>query len=669
MAEPPLEQQKPQRVVTWRALLAGTLCALFVAVGAPFGSLKLRSATMALDFSVPAAVFTMFLLAIIVSLVRVCFGGRSILNRGEMLVAYAMMAVSCAICTMGLTAYLVPMVGALRYYASPENQWDKVLLPHTPPWLMPPTSGEAAKAIDYLYEGLPSRLTAAEIAGLYKAWIPPLFWWGIFLLALYATSVCLMAIFRKQWVEHERITFPLAQLPLELAREPVSRNERVCPIFKDPMLWIGFAIPFLLCAMAALPKYFDFLTGLKPVLQWRASLMEKQWVLGFRISWQTIGLAYLLSADVALCIWFFGLAGSFYTGLSKLLAFQSAEKLGIYGAARYPDLAHFGMGAMIALVLLRLWIGRRHLIGVVRKAFGLSTDVDDSHEPMSYFWAFWGTVIGFAVMAWWLTASGFPFLISLLILFAAFVGFVGLTRVIAESGIPVSIVPMISSDFVVSAVGTSAIGREGLIALPWTWVWAGDVRTFVMCSAAHGMRACAERRRSYRGLFFAMMLAVVVAMVASVAITITFAYQEGGVNLQGWFFRSGPKYPFDFARDLVTRLDAGKPRPPNLRGWVATGIGAAAMVCFTVARHRFVWWPFNPVGLPVSVVAWTHQLWFSIFLAWVVKTRVLRYGGPRLYRRLRPMFLGLVLGQYAGAAFWIMVDGLCGVTGNRTSWI
>ena len=660
-----LEPGGPQRVVTWRALVAGTICSVFIAAGAPYGCLKLKSATMALDFSLPAAVFTMFVLVVIVNVMRVFSRGRSLLNRGEMLVAFAMMAVSCAVCTMGLTAYLLPMVGTPLYYMTPANRWEEILLPHTPSWLMLPTTGEAGNAIKYFYVGLPSYFSREDRLALYWVWVPTLVWWGIFLLALYASSICLMGIFRKQWVEHERIGFPLAQLPMELAADPRTREERFCPLLKNPMLWIGFAVPFIYCALAALPAYFELLAGMRPRLTWSLRLLQDQWVCHFRLSWQTLGLAYLLSADVGLCLWLFGLLGSLYHGLSKLLAFQSSEKLGIYGAAPYPDLGHFAMGAMIALVALRLWIGRKHLIGVLRKALFMKTEVSDRHEPMSYFSAVWGSVAGAIVMTVWLCLSGFPVHIALLILFAAFVGFVGLTRIIAESGMPVSIVPLISSDFVVSAVGTSAIGRQGLVALPWTYVWNGDVRTFVMCSSAHGMRVCSGRNRTYRGLFGAMMLAVVVSLIASVAMTLKLAYEEGGVNLQGWFFKSGPQKPFEFAN----RLLQGKARPPNVRGWIATGIGAGAMVLLTLARHRFAWWPVNPVGLPIAVVLWTQYLWFSIFIAWIIKTRVLKYGGPRLYKKLRPMFLGLVLGQYTGAVFWLVVDAFAGVTGNRTFWI
>jgi hypothetical protein len=37
--------------------------------------------------------------------------------------------------------------------------------------------------------------------------------------------------------------------------------------------------------------------------------------------------------------------------------------------------------------------------------------------------------------------------------------------------------------------------------------------------------------------------------------------------------------------------------------------------------------------------------------------------------KLRPLFLGLVLGQYAGAVFWIVVDAIAGTSGNRVFWM
>ena len=62
-------------------------------------------------------------------------------------------------------------------------------------------------------------------------------------------------------------------------------------------------------------------------------------------------------------------------------------------------------------------------------------------------------------------------------------------------------------------------------------------------------------------------------------------------------------------------------------------------------------------------------MFFSVFLAWLFKTVVLRYGGPGLYLRTRPFFLGLILGQFVTAGVWYVVDHFTGTSGNPVmSW-
>ncbi len=42
----------------------------------------------------------------------------------------------------------------------------------------------------------------------------------------------------------------------------------------------------------------------------------------------------------------------------------------------------------------------------------------------------------------------------------------------------------------------------------------------------------------------------------------------------------------------------------------------------------------------------------------------LRLGGPRLYRKARRFFIGVVLGSFAAGGVWAVVDTLTGSTGN-----
>lgn len=83
-----------------------------------------------------------------------------------------------------------------------------------------------------------------------------------------------------------------------------------------------------------------------------------------------------------------------------------------------------------------------------------------------------------------------------------------------------------------------------------------------------------------------------------------------------------------------------------------------AMVLLMLARQHFVWWPFHPIGFPVSVAM--HKMFVSVLVAWILKTLILKYGGPRMFIKLRPFFLGLVLGEFFPVGFLILLDALVG---------
>ena len=104
-----------------------------------------------------------------------------------------------------------------------------------------------------------------------------------------------------------------------------------------------------------------------------------------------------------------------------------------------------------------------------------------------------------------------------------------------------------------------------------------------------------------------------------------------------------------------------------LRSGMATG-GAVMLALYWVRAH-VLWFPIHPIGWAVSQMMLTRQIWFSVFLAWLVKSVLMRYGGPRLLRAVRPFFLGLILGQFGAVAFWLMVDWLAGEHGRNLYWV
>jgi hypothetical protein len=192
-----------------------------------------------------------------------------------------------------------------------------------------------------------------------------------------------------------------------------------------------------------------------------------------------------------------------------------------------------------------------------------------------------------------------------------------------------------------------------------TFSWATDVRTLVMASTANGLKlADATGMRTYR-FFLAFILAIIVGLVSSTWAVLTLAYTHGGINLSGWQFIGLP----GFTGDWMT-LHLGNPSSMAVWHMVFTCIGGALAALFLFLRHRFLWWPLHPIGLAVGSTLPMYFVWFSVMLAWLFKWVILKYGGAGVYRKVRPLFLGLILGDFGSAGLWLVIDGIAGWPGH-----
>jgi len=72
--------------------------------------------------------------------------------------------------------------------------------------------------------------------------------------------------------------------------------------------------------------------------------------------------------------------------------------------------------------------------------------------------------------------------------------------------------------------------------------------------------------------------------------------------------------------------------------------------------YRIPGWPIHPIGLTIGYTHPTAMIAFSVFIAWVAKGLILRFGGRPLYNRGKPLFLGLILGYFTGLALGVFVD-------------
>ena len=637
--------------VTFKSFMMGMLCSFLIAVGAPYGDMIPKTAGMATDAFTPGAIFLLFALVGVVNVLlkamergfRLNF--RLSLASSELMVVYVMMIVASAIPTMGLSESFFPLLTGAFYYATPENEWAELIHPYIKPWMVP----QSKEVIWGFYEGLSKGESIP-----WGAWARPLFYWSVLLLTLYFVSICMMVILRKQWVERERLLFPLVQLPQEMLVED-EKGSLINPFFKNGLMWLGFAIPSLFLSWNALHNYFHFIPPI--TLRWDGTLFRRTTSISYRVLFVIIGFSYLLNLDVAFSLWFFHLVGVIQTGVFNMTGFSVSGFDPFFHGD--PSIAHQNMGGMIVLVLFGLWMARGHLKAVFRKAFRKAPEMDDSGELLSYRTAVWGVIIGLGVMSFWLRASGIPLLLIPMFLFACFVILLALTRMVCEGGVAFLRTSLIPQAFVIRGVGTSAVGMSGLTGLAYSFVWLADIRTFVMVHCADGLKLASTAKLRTRPLFWSMMAAIVVSMAGSFWMILKLSYTYGGINLSQWYFVGAPQYPFTYIADLIHN-------PIGVSGirWMFTGLGAGVMGFLMFMRYRFLWWPLHPLGFPLAESYPLQLSWFSIFIAWLLKSIILKYGGVKLYRRLRPFFLGLVLGHICVAAFWLVVDTLTGMTEN-----
>lgn len=639
--------------VTGRSLLAGSLMAACVAVGAPYGNMVLRGSYMALDFSTAGAIFLFFVFVLFIQTALGLVHPGLALRREELVVVYFMAIVGCAIPTMGLTEYLLPIISGGVYYATPENEWAQVIHPYVRDWLVP----QNVQAVKYFYEGAPRGYGVP-----WAAWVRPLAAWIPLILALYFSMICIMVILRRQWIVRERLTFPLVQVPSAMI-EDKSRSSVLQPFFRSWLMWIGFLIPFAIGSLRALHNYYNFIPTVN--LQMNIPLFRNTTVWQIALSFPMVGFSYFVNLDIAFAIWFFNLVARVQEGIFSIVGVTSSEKL--YYAGGFPVLAHQGMGAMLVLAGFGLWTARRHICDVIRKAVRSSSDIDDTDEMLSYRVAAFGLVLSVVFVAGWLWMAGMEWWVLPLYLTAMYLLFIALTRVVAEGGIAAARAPLIASDFVTSAVGNTAMNPTSVVALGFTYVWAADIRTFVMASCANGLKLAEEQlQKRKRALIWAVVLAILVSMVVSIITVLYLSYTYGGINLNGWFFgpTGGAVYPFNYITGELNNPDG-----PDLLGWLSTVSGAGIMVLLMLARHNILWWPLHPLGFAVSTISMTNYISFSVFLAWLIKSIILKYGGPSLFQRARPFFLGLILGQFAVAGMWLIIDYFTGMTDNNIYWV
>jgi len=638
-----------------RSFIIGCIMALIIGLSGPYWTVYLGSSRLWADYHTQGATFFMLLLFLLCNVFLGSFWRAARLKARELMFITAMMFAGGSIITSGTVAYLVPALAAPHYRADAGD--TELIKPYLKSWLYPLDPDGGRVAITRFWQGLPQGEPIP-----WGPWVGPLLYWGVLLMALFALMTAVMVIMRKQWMDYEHLSFPIAQVPAELcasAAEPLGESS----IFRSKAFWIGFGALFLLASIGGVLHYFDsssqsyFRLRHTVALPWAGGRQEN---LSIYLDVVVIGLVFLIPNRVAFSVWSLALVGWLINAFLRTYGWDLTGQSMSYGGNALMQ--HVIMGALVAFVASNIWVSRRHLGRVLRCALGVGDRGYDDDEPSSYRTALVTIAISSAVSLVWLRQAGLRPFYGVCFLLAMLVVFYGIARVVAQCGLPTASAPTTPSGYVGSVFGAQNLGPEQVTVLGSQIAWHADVRNLAITGTSHGMYLVRKRRG---GLFWGMMLAMAITYLVGTFFSVYLSYRKGGAStMDGWFYGNASRLGWRWAT-----ANLSNPQGPCYNGLMWGGLGAAVMAGLVLAHRTLFWWPIHPVGLLLCSTHMIRFFWISIFLAWLAKVVIVGLGGHSAYRPARRFFIGTVVGYVSAGGLWAILDTITGTMGNNVFYI
>lgn len=641
--------------LTWRAILISVLASAFLGHWSQYAELIIHGTQITLTYP-PIGGFFIFLCIYLVFnvILRAVRPGLS-LSTPELLVVFTATVMASGIASIDLAQKLIPMIAGPYYYCAEEKSYADAFLGTIPAWIAP--SDE--RAVKGLYEGWAYGIPWAD-------WLVPLAAWTAFTLATYVLMVSLTTFFRRQWVDHERLLFPLAAVPLEAIESP-EPGRFLNRFFRSKLMWAGLIFAFVLHFYNGLHAYFTTLPEVEV-----AALMGKRYAtFSWGRPWSAIGtvffafhpiiigLSFLLTREVSFGLWIFYWIARMEAVFGTMVGLDGVSVPA--GGDHFPFAGHQTAGAYLALAGVSIWLARRPLSQILLAGLSFRR-ADDGDEPLSYRAAVWGGLISFAFLVAWCGAAGMSLPIAALTLLVAFGYILAMTRLVSEAGMPWMAEPdWRAHDIVRAIMPLHSLPQPSWTASTMLLAFTHDMRVCPMPRIMQSLKIADQCGSNSRELTWALLIATLVAIPVSYWALLDAAYTHGGVAINTYRFISLARSPDRFMEKVILGQLAHT-------DWVSVGLvayGAGKLVLLSFLRTRYLWWPLHPVGYAMSYIVYLPREWLSVFIGWLCQTLLLRYGGFGSFRRFRPLFLGLIVGAMLAAGVWLIIDGFTGLRDHK----
>ncbi len=552
-------------------------------------------------------------------------------DRKGMFFLYVALFVASTVAGVGFMQRFIILLTVYPYRAT-ESEELASLVQYIPSWWMPADS----QLITDLYEGRAGGVP-------WEAWGPAILFWTVLMGLLFFWMMCMMSMLRQPWVERERLVFPLADLAVRFAGD----EERE-PHYRRSIFWLGFILAALFHLFFILNYYFTLVPGASKSIGF-SPVADRPWNalawtpgIGINICFTVIGLAFLVNQEINFSIWI-----TFV--LIKL--FQLFHSAAGYTASPFPN-ANTVVGGYAAVALICLWLARSHLMQVARRALGKPSRADDSNEAMSHRTAFFGFWIVPVLLAVMLMMSGISLQFTLIVLLLLFFLVITLARIRAESGAPIAwMAPWAGiswSSYFIGMIGSKHFTHGDFVL--GTMLGIFTVGYFPLLGAAQieSLRMADDIGLRRRSMAKALYIGCFVGLIVSFAFSLHLFYKFGANTIADFEIPVywGVYWPLKtFFTDTGSHWDG----VPQIIGG---GIVTAALFAL---RYVFLGFPIHPVGFLIAQTYGGNWMMGNVFIAWLFKALILKYGGVKIFRRMVPLFTGLAVGEMAIIGIWFIL--------------
>ncbi|MBN1516709.1 hypothetical protein JXA32_09095 [Candidatus Sumerlaeota bacterium] len=634
------------------AILLSTISALFVCVVTPYNNFIIANSYISDSYLPVASVFCITLISLIINPLMGKIVPALRLNFKQLALIFAVLLAVAVTPSSGLLRVVPYFIAYISNDTASDRRLADAFAALDPPASLFP---------DNLTYGAPKPVVEPFIKELnpgesvpWRAWIPPLISWSGFLIPYWIMMVALGVIVFPQWRLNERLPFPLLRVQQELIQSP-EPGKRLPSIFNSTAFRTGLIGVFMLHFLS---EFDANCPGTVPSvhLSWNLSRFFSEdplnylpyWIKVGRIHFMFLGIAFFMPNRIGFSIWSFQIIWALYVMIYS---------------AYYPPWQELSMddhntGAVFGTFLVVVWLGRSHWLHVLKCMIGKVRGADD----LSYSISGWAFALGCAGMAAWLIWVKTPLPYVLFLVFMTVVFTLVMTRVIAESGLPLLGVNPVTIQRLLRLVPAafhtpSSAFFGGLISL----FNGSNNRMCVAVLTTHAIGLESKATQSKRTSIGGLVLFVLIASLVVCGMVHLYATYHHSTSLNGM------EYPISVWGGTCINWTANTMLFEQQRGAMSVShynqighlfFGFGLVLLLQYLCLTFTWWPLHPIALMFVGTWYCEQLWVSVFLGWLIKVLLLRYGGSRVYRNATPFFIGIILGEVLAVAFWVTISGI-----------